>query len=177
MTAYNLTQWQKIRVILTIEHIAKRHKEWLKMALSFNVSEDDAKDAVSEVYVKLCEMQLKEGNLNRIAYKEDVNNCYMYVAIRSRVFSNAKKNTEFTDAHIKPEDAYDLERDTYEQQNLDLVDEAVKELHWYNKRILELNQEMSVREIAAHTGIHYMSIYNTVKKAKEHVKKKIKGAR
>lgn len=158
---------------LTLEYIARRHAEWLKMAYSFGLPYDDANDIVQEMYLKLAEIAQKEGGLERIAYKGDVNTCYIYVIIKNRAFDQKNLFTTFTDKHEVPGETYDCEHDEAEQARIDALSETVNELHWYNKRVLELSQEMSIRQISAATGIHYMSIFNTIKKSKEYVKKKL----
>ena len=51
----------------TIEVLAKRHDEWMKMARSFKVSEDDAKELVQEMYLRL-DKYVKD--VDKIMYNE-----------------------------------------------------------------------------------------------------------
>lgn len=142
------------------------------MANSFVNCRDTCADVVQDVYLKLLEKQEREGSLESIRYKDDVNEVYMYIAIRNTAF-NLKKQYYIEHPFEDASPEYDASQDQDEQARLDAMKEAIEGLHWYNKKMLHLNTDMSVRKISEATNIHYMSIYNTIKKTKEYVRKKI----
>ena len=73
----------------TIEVLAKRHDEWMKMARSFKVSEDDAKELVQEMYLRL-DKYVKD--VDKIMYNEtEVNTFYVYTAISNLITTGFHK--------------------------------------------------------------------------------------
>jgi hypothetical protein len=49
--------------MLTLHHFADRHKEWIKIAIYFGADVESASEIVQQMYLKLGEIQIKEGNL------------------------------------------------------------------------------------------------------------------
>lgn len=55
--------------------------------------------------------------------------------------------------------------------NVNLITVAMDNVYWYNRELLKLKmQGMSYREIAAHTGIKFSSVYVAVEKARKQIK-------
>ena len=56
--------------------------------------------------------------------------------------------------------------------HLNHVIEALDKMHWYNKRLFYMYiEEGTYRAIEKETGIHYISVYKTVKMVREALKK------
>lgn len=63
----------------TIEVLAKRHDEWVKMAMSFGLQMGDARELTQEMYIR---MDKYKPNVKEIMYNEtEVNTFYVYTAL------------------------------------------------------------------------------------------------
>ena len=63
----------------TIEVLAKRHDEWLKMAMSFGLQMNDARELTQEMYIR---MDKYKPDVKEIMYNEtEVNTFYVYTAL------------------------------------------------------------------------------------------------
>ncbi len=73
----------------------------------------------------------------------------------------------------------DYDREEYDQEKEDdiqLLETLMEELHWYDKKILEMwLEEGSYRKVAAKVDIPFKSIGNSVKRALETLKKNYYG--
>jgi predicted DNA-binding protein YlxM (UPF0122 family) len=49
------------------------------------------------------------------------------------------------------------------------MDSYIEDWHWYDQKLFKLyrDTDMSIRKIAAETGISWVSIFNTLKKCKK----------
>ncbi len=56
----------------------------------------------------------------------------------------------------------------------ELIDDYIQDWHWYDQKLFKLyrDTDMSIRKIAAETGISFVSIFNTLKKCKLDLKNK-----
>ena len=53
--------------LITLNDIAKRHVEWVKISKYVGGKPDEIGDIIQTMYLKLGEIQLKEGSLDRFA--------------------------------------------------------------------------------------------------------------
>jgi DNA-directed RNA polymerase specialized sigma24 family protein len=175
--------------------LAKRHNEWLTMAKSFKLTEDDANELVQEMYLRMHDYT---KDIDRIMYNEtEINTFYIFITLRNLYYSKFtnynKKNKKlllFSDLHNshdkeKLEDilnklSYDLEKhkDSYKKKiNLEAlfakIEDIIDDWYWYDKKLtkLYLNTEMSMRDISKETKISLSSIFNTLTNAKEKIRK------
>jgi DNA-directed RNA polymerase specialized sigma24 family protein len=73
--------------VLTIEVIAKRNNEWLKMAAYLGA--ESPEDIVQDMYLKLCE---NITLIERIEHKEgEVNTFYIFTILRSKIVDAHRK--------------------------------------------------------------------------------------
>jgi len=72
------------------------------------------------------------------------------------------------DSDISMEEALDKEQ-TYNQ-----LEEAMQNLHWYEKQVLEATNNMTIRKLSEDTGIPYSSLRKTIKSAKDKVRESFK---
>jgi RNA polymerase sigma factor (sigma-70 family) len=155
--------------MLTIQDIAKRHIEWVKMANYLGA--DYAEDVVQDMYLKLCE---NITLIERIEHKEgEVNTFYIFTILRSKI----------VDAHRK------TKREHYDELLFDPIlppDDCEREYEWlmanikttidkmsdYDQMLLELHfvYKLSMREIEKRTGIPLHSIFNRLMNAKNLIK-------
>lgn len=176
-----------------LDILAKRHDEWIKMAKSFKLNNNDAKELVQEMYLR---MYNYTKDVNRIMYNEkEINTFYIYITLRNLYYSNytsyknKKRITVFTDVdeetynYIINSISYDQDKilDNYNKK-LDLealynkIDSIIDEWYWYDKKLtkLYLNTEMSMRDISKETKISLSSIFNTLTNAKEKIRQESK---
>jgi DNA-directed RNA polymerase specialized sigma24 family protein len=80
---------------------------------------------------------------------------------------------------LRCKDKIDYDREDYDQEkedDLQLLETLMNELHWYDKKILEMwLEEGSYRKVAAKVDIPFKSIGNSVKRALETLKQNYYG--
>ena len=156
--------------------VAERHNEWISIVNSFGEYEYD-EDIVQEAYVAL----YKYANEQKIIKNGIVNRGYMYFTIRSIYFQyyNSKKkikkvylDDEETTTQIPNLDTLD-EQVAY-NEICTLIDDHIDNWRWYERKLFLLyrDSDLSIRGIAAETGISWVSIYHTLKSAKQELKDK-----
>jgi RNA polymerase sigma factor (sigma-70 family) len=161
--------------MLTLERIASRHKEWIKIAIYVGANPNNVADAVQDMYLKLAEIQEKEGNLERITnLSGDVNTVYIFKLLTNESIKTHKKDSktielpndiDISDSNNNvPEEAY--------QELITIINQSINEMHSYEKMLMELHFDygMSMRKIEQNTGIPTHSIFHTLKNAKQKIK-------
>jgi DNA-directed RNA polymerase specialized sigma24 family protein len=146
-----------------LEELAKRDKDWRKMAFHICKSHDTADDIVQDMYLKFAN------------YDKKVNDFYIYFAIKSIWLDKLKdkktKTVELIDNCNTFADTYDFELDEIKEITL----KKVKQLPFFERELLKVTtQEMSQRELSRQTGINLLVIQKTVKKTKEQIWEDVK---
>jgi RNA polymerase sigma factor (sigma-70 family) len=146
-----------------LEELAKRDKDWRKMAFHICKSHDTADDLVQDMYLKFAN------------YDKKVNDFYIYFAIKSIWLDKLKdkktKTVELIDNFNIFADTYDFELDEIKEITL----KKVKQLPFFERELLKVTtQEMSQRELSRQTGINLLVIQKTVKKTKEQLWEDVK---
>jgi DNA-directed RNA polymerase specialized sigma24 family protein len=146
-----------------LEELAKRDKDWRKMAFHICKSHDTADDIVQDMYLKFAN------------YDKNVNDFYIYFAIKSIWLDKLKdkktKTVELIDNFNIFADTYDFELDEIKEITL----KKVKQLPFFERELLKVTtQEMSQRELSRQTGINLLVIQKTVKKTKEQLWEDVK---
>ena len=146
-----------------LEELAKRDKDWRKMAFHICKSHDTADDIVQDMYLKFAN------------YDKKVNDFYIYFAIKSiwldRLKDKKTKTVELLDNFNTFADTYDFELDEIKEITL----KKVKQLPFFERELLKVTtQEMSQRELSRQTGINLLVIQKTVKKTKEQIWEDVK---
>ena len=162
------TQW--------LAKVAERHNEWIRIIESFG-EYDFAEDLVQQCYLTL----YKYADEKKIIKNGVVSRGYLYFTLRSLYFQYYNSKRKINKVYL------DDEEYTEEIQNLDtldeqvayneiciLIDEHIDNWRWYERRLFILYRDsgLSIRGIAAETNISWVSIYNTLKTAKEELKEK-----
>ena len=154
-----------------LKKVFDSHKKWINTVKKFGCTDDEAQDIVSEMYVIIGTM-LKKG-LN-ISYGDDVNYYYIYLTLRTsflKMYNKKKKENS-----VSLDLVLDLESQEYidfDSANETLLDE-LEDLHWYDKKVYNLIQnEYSITELSEKTSISYHSLYNTYRKTKGKLIKKV----
>ena len=179
-----------------IEVLSKRHNEWIKMAKSFKLSDDNANEIVQEMYLRLYDYT---KDIEKIMYnKKEVNTFYIYITLRNLYYSgftnygkspkNKKmllfseiENEDFNALLNQLSEDYDeTSNNITKKTNLDIlydkIDNIIDDWYWYDKKLakLYLNTDMSMRDISKETNISLSSIFNTLTNAKEKIRKESK---
>ena len=146
-----------------LEELAKRDKDWRKMAFHICKSHDTADDIVQDMYLKFAN------------YDKKVNDFYIYFAIKSIWLDKLKdkktKTVELIDNFNIFADTYDFELDEIKEITL----KKVKQLPFFERELLKVTtQEMSQRELSRQTGINLLVIQKTVKKTKKEIWEDVK---
>jgi len=155
------------------------------MACSFKISKSDAEELVQEMFVRIFDY-VKDPQ--KIMYSEtEVNTFYIYITLRNLYYANihtsGRKNPivfssdEITDDNFQGayEDSLEnIEAKEELEKTYERIEAIVNDWYWYDRGIFNLyyKKGMSMREIASETKISLSSIFNTLKNAKEVIRKK-----
>ena len=162
--------------MVTLEAIAKRHNEWLKIAKYLGATDDESDDMVQSMYLKLAEIQLAEGNFARLTnHHGTINTIYLFKMLHNAFMDikRAEKHTIPHQDHFVPVESPEMA----EMAHSDLMGEvknAIDELRDYDQMLLELHfvYGHSMREIEKRTGIPTHSVFNSIKNAKQFIKQR-----
>jgi hypothetical protein len=109
--------------LTVLEVLAKRHSEWIKMAMSLRVSKTDADELVSGMYLKMHDYV---KDVDRIMYsKTEVNTFYIYKTIqnlhRSKYHITGKKGgvsaSKYVTVDFNEFICADIDRELFENEN------------------------------------------------------------
>ena len=176
-----------------IDLLAKKHSDWIKMALSFKIDNDQANEIVQEMYLRMNDYV---KDVKKIMYNDkEINTFYVYITLRNIYYSNfysTGKNiknrkiiyfSEIIDNHDAfflgknlKEDPEQIEKVIDKKQKLEKllnkIEEEIDTWYWYDKKMtkLYLNTKMSMRDISKETKISLSSIFNTLTNAKEKIR-------
>lgn len=158
--------------------VAKRHREWVKIVNSFG-EYNYAEDIVQECYLTI----YKYADEKKIIKNGIVSRGYMYFTLRSLYFQyyNAKKkiNKVSIDDEENPkeiEDYSEMDEQVAYNNICQLIDDHIDGWRWYEKKLFTIyrDSDLSIRKIAHETNISWVSIYNTLKLAKEELRETFK---
>jgi DNA-directed RNA polymerase specialized sigma24 family protein len=172
--------------------LAERHDDWIRMARSFKINNNDARELVQEMYIR---MYNYTTDVSRIMYnKEEINTFYIYITLRNLYYTNytnikRKRHICFTDINNEKDqrainnisfNEVELFEDYNKKIDLDKlydkIDSIIEDWYWYDKKLtkLYLNTNMSMRDISKETKISLSSIFNTLTNAKQKIRKETK---
>ena len=163
-------------VCVTIIDISARHKEWLSVAIYCGATQDEVHDIVQDMYLKLCEKELEEGNLCSITYEGKLNMVYIFSMINNAIVSLRRKKKEQTlvvNLHDKQEEKNET-NETEFHYLLESIYDTLQELHWYDRELFSfyIRSGKSIRQLANKTGISRTSINNTLQNVKQIIREK-----
>ena len=164
--------------LITLNDIAKRHVEWVKISKYVGARPDEIDDIIQTMYLKLGEIQLKEGSLDRFAnYNGTINTIYLFKMIHN-AFIDIKRAENKTIPHqdqFNPVESPEMAEYAHGAL-MDEVKKAIDELRDYDQMLLELHfvYGHSMRDIEKRTGIPTHSVFNSIKNAKQFIKQRTK---
>ena len=138
-----------------LDILAKKDAYWRKVA--FNICKDKylADDLVNDMYLKLANNEKAS------------NDFYVIIVIRNLFLDSTKKNKEVNieDLLLQTESSFELD---------DNEVKAISNLKWWEKELLELSNDYSLRELEKKLNINYAFIHRTIKRIRNEQKKKTK---
>ena len=160
----------------TLEKIASKHKDWLRIVKSFGCEGDKCEDIVQEMYIKV--HTLINGGLD-ISYDQDINHFYIYRILRSLFIDLCRKEKKVTKVNIEYLEKFVDEEEIKEYKDIEgkmkQLDSLLDKVYWYDAKVFRLltEEKMSIAELSKKTGISYYSLYNTYKNVKSLIKTEI----
>lgn len=150
--------------------IAKKHKNWVEIVITFGCSKETAEDICQEMYIKI------NKSLNNgldIMYKDDVNYYYIYKTLKTLFYDLKRKEKNVNIVNID-----DNINNFFAPENIDYllnykkVNLLLSKMYWYDRKVFEMiNKGESIATLSRKTGIAYHSLYNTYIKVKKEIKK------
>ena len=153
-----------------LEKLAERDADWMRMALSFGLSEEGARELVQEMYLKLYDKttyeQIKYGD-------DDVNTFYVYVTLRNLYYDQKRVKVSFQELFEVGEYDNSTDKELLEELLCD-ISETIEDMHWYDKKIFEIyyGDNETIRELSEGSRISQSSIFNTLKNVRTKIQKK-----
>ena len=177
-----------------IDLLAQKNDDWIRMAKSFKITDDQANEIVQEMYLRINDYV---KDVKKIMYDDkQINTFYVYITLRNIYYSNFyntgkniknRKVIYFSDIVDKddssklakymiedPEEAENIIDKKIKLDNLiDKIEDEINSWYWYDKKMTKLymNTKMSMRDISKETKISLSSIFNTLTNAKEKIRK------
>lgn len=154
--------------------IFERHTEWQKLAQYCGADAEEVDDIVQNVYLKIAEIQFRDGSLAKLThYSGGLNMIYIFKIIQTCTIDQkrAQRAAEFD--FDEPDEYGDPELVENEYASfMEDVKRAIDNLSEYEIMMLELHfvYGHSMREIEKRTGIPTHSVFNTLKNAKQKIK-------
>ena len=159
----------------TLEKVASKHKDWLRIVKSFGCKYQYCEDIVQTMYLKVHTL-INSGT--DISYGDDINHFYIYRILRSLFIDLCRKEAKITKVNIDFLEKYIEEEDIKEYKDIEgkmkELDNLLDKVYWYDKKVFDLISEgMSIAELSKKSGISYYSLYNTYKNVKSLIKNNI----
>lgn len=148
------------------------------MAVYLGARWDDVDDVVQIMYLKLLEIEQREGSIQRMALPSgQINTLYVFKILQSAVIDQYRDEQkqvviEYIEHPIEPPD----EMEYRHAELMGQIKSVIDGMHEYEQMMLELYfvYGYSMREIEKRTGIPTHSIFNTIKNCKEKIKEQTK---
>ena len=154
-----------------LDKLAERDADWLRMAQSFGLEEDSARDLVQEMYVHL----YNKTTYDKIKYgDDDVNTFFVYVTLRNLYYDKQRKKVIFSELPSSIEDEQDIRNKKTLENLLSDLAETIDNMHWYDQKIFEIyyGDGETIRELSEGSRISSSSIFNTIKNVRKKIQKK-----
>ena len=160
----------------TLEKIASKHKDWVRIVKSFGCDGDKCEDIVQEMYLKVHTL-IKKGI--DISYDDDINHFYIYRILRSLFIDLCRKEKKITKVNIEYLERFVEEEEVTNDKDIlvkmQQLNNLLDKVYWYDKKVFDLVSDgMSIAELSKKSGISYYSLYNTYKNVKSLIKQEIK---
>ena len=160
---------------MSLTIISKHHKEWVSIVRNFG-EPLYCEDIVQEMYLRYN----KYGNDEKVIVNGKVNKSFIWVMLRNVYFDKLKQDKK--NATISLDSCFNLK---FEESNIEQIkaetiisnkiDESIKNIHFFDAGLIKLyfEKDMSMRDIAKETGIGLTTIFLSINKTKDFIKKEI----
>ena len=160
----------------TLQKIAQKHNDWVRIVKSFGCEGDKCEDIVQEMYIKIHTLIVKGID---ISYEDDINHFYIYRILRSLFIDLCRKEAKITKVNVDYLEKFVEEEEIKEYKDIEgkmkQLDSLLDKVYWYDAKVFRLltEEKMSIAELSKKTGISYYSLYNTYKNVKSLIKTEI----
>lgn len=159
----------------TLEKIASKHKDWVRIVKSFGCEGDKCEDIVQEMYLKVHTLI---SNGTDISYGDEINHFYIYRILRSLFIDLCRKEAKITKVNVEYLEKFVQEEEAIQYKDIEgkmkELDSVLDKIYWYDKKVFDLiSSGMSIAELSKNSGISYYSLYNTYKNVKKIIKENI----
>ena len=159
----------------TLEKIAQKHKDWLRIVKSFGCKNEYCEDIVQTMYIKVHTLL---SNGTDISYGDEINHFYIYRILRSLFIDLCRKESKITKVNVEYLEKFVQQEELKEYKDIEgkmkQLDSVLDKIYWYDKKVFDLiSGGMSIAELSKNSGISYYSLYNTYKNVKNLIKENI----
>lgn len=157
---------KEIKNIKSIEELMQYDKLIRHNAYGICYGNSIADDLVNDLYIKLIDYFNKGKVINGGLIFVSLNNAYRnYVKRQNKLDMGTMNNCAFIPDVI--DDYDDIYQEKLENENkYNIIDDRLKLLTWYERKVLDFSLENPLTLLALHTGISYKSLYYTLNKIK-----------
>ena len=162
--------------MITIKDFLPFREEIKAMVIHYNCPVFYVEDVVQDVYIKLMDMEKKEGSLSRIEWNGKPNKSYLFLVVRSLVANLLRKNKiramEEAAFMLSNElrESVDWRHDKEKFENFVL--ECLQDMHFFPRMIFEayIKDNHSIRSLSRATKISEQTIRREISYVKRQVK-------
>lgn len=159
------------------EFYKRNHRKLCNFIKSYTPNQVEPADIVSQVFLIILE-KVAQGD-ERFFQDDQLNFFYIYracvnTALKVQRAANRINKVSIDDLELElEEDLVDHEKVRAELTLHGLVQDGMHDLHWYERTLVRMNvvEGLSMRKISRETGITLTSIKNSIRNAKESIKR------
>ncbi len=161
-----------------MEHLALYHNDFCEIANNLLYKKDKkvVQDIVQEMYIKLYE-QVHEGKLET---QQLIINDRPHFGIIKRTIKRIIQETANKENRI-PKDDNAVIKNIVEEKEFEIEEfnnkvlDILNGMYWFDRKLFTLyvKQFNSIRKLAKETRLGHVTVYNTIKRAKKNIKKKL----
>ena len=154
----------------TMKLIAKKHKDWVQICMSFGCKKELAEDLTQEMYIKIMLLIEKKG-LDIMYNEKEINYYYIFKTLRTLFYDYKRKGKNINLVSI--ENVHLTINDVNYEEPYDKVQKELSRMFWYDRKVFEIinSGDESIAEFSRKSKIQYYSLYNTYQKVKKKLKK------
>jgi len=162
--------------VLNILH--KYQDKWLSIATNLLYREDEqsVKDTVQEMYLVIYD-QIKEDKLK--AQQVIINNKPHYGIIKRTILQIIQQEANNNNKLPKDNNRILTNIADNETENIEelttRIEQILQDMHWFDRKLFKLYVKKfnSVRTLAKETKLGHVTVYNTINKCRNNIKKKL----
>jgi len=160
---------------VTLTDVADQQDEWIRIAKYLGADQELAQDIVQDMYLRVAEIEQREGSLERLEnYYGKINTVYIFKIIQNLYYDHCKKSQH-------KEQVVEIEINEIDHNNVEAlfsttllsIQAVISKMNEYDQMMCEMYfvKGISLRKIHKETGIGVHSIFNTIKNAKEKIRR------